>query len=317
MQFALHSRLMTVLPTGIRRARVGARTLVVVLGLASPAWARPEYMVKFQADPMRRAEVTGCGTCHVKPDGGGARNDFGTAFDNANRDITPLLRASAPQQFDVASAKLPDGTKFFMADPASRVVVVERGTEKAVVNVAALTAPKAAPLPPAANRIAFFVSSRGVDKGGHVGGLAGADRLCQDLAKVVNAGDRTWRAYLSTSFKGQPSVNAGDRIGGGPWHNARGELVARGPVDLHHRGALPANLFVTETGEAVASGTPVFTGTLASGLADVDKTCANWTSNGPGQGATGTTGPAWNAAQPTTCDAAQATAPRLYCFAVK
>ncbi len=304
------------LPAVFRRAPLAARTLVLVLGLTSHAWARPEYMVKFQADPMRRAEVTGCGTCHVKPDGGGARNDFGTAFDAASRDITPLLRASFPQQFNVASAKLPDGTTFFMSDPASRVVVVERGNDKAVVTVAELTAPKAAPLPPAANRMTFFVSSRGVDQGGHVGGLAGADRLCQDLATKANAGDRAWRAYLSTSFKGQPAVNAGDRIGGGPWHNARGELVARGPLDLHHRGALPAALFVTETGEPVASGTPVFTGTLPSGLADVDKTCANWTSNGPGHAATGAIGTAWNAAPLTSC-AAQATAPRLYCFAVK
>lgn len=308
---------MIVWPAGIGRARAGAGTLVLVLSLASQAWARPEYMVKYQSDPMRRAEVTGCGTCHVKPDGGGARNDFGTAFDAAARDITPLLRASFPQQFNVASAKLPDGTTFFMSDPASRVVVVERGKEKAVVTVAELTAPKAAPLPPAANRMTFFVSSHGVDKGGHVGGLAGADRLCQDLAKAANAGDRAWRAYLSTSFKGRPSVNAGDRIGGGPWHNARGELVARGPLDLHHRGALPAALFVTETGEPVASGTPVFTGTLASGLADVDKTCANWTSNGQGEAATGAIGKAWNAAQPVSCAPAPAAAPRLYCFALK
>lgn len=317
MPFALHSSPMTVLPAGIRPARLAARALVIVLGFALPAWARPEYMVKYQADPMRRAEVTGCGTCHVKPDGGGARNEFGTAFDNATRDITPLLRASFPQQFNVASAKLPDGTTFFMSDPASRVVVVERGNEKTAVSIDGLTAPKTVPLPPAANRMTFFVSSRGVDNGGHLGGLAGADRLCQDLAKAANAGDRSWRAYLSTSFKGQAAVNAGDRIGGGPWHNAKGELVARGPLDLHQRSVLPAALLVTETGGALASNTPVFTGSRASGLADVDKTCANWTSNGPGQAAAGAVGAAWNAAQPASCAAAPAAAPRLYCFALK
>ncbi len=101
--------------------RVGvALLLTAALGAAQPALARPEYLVKFQSDPMRRAEVDGCGTCHVKPEGGGARNDFGTAFDAATRDITPLLRATFPKYFDVASAKLPDGTTFFMSDPQSR-----------------------------------------------------------------------------------------------------------------------------------------------------------------------------------------------------
>jgi hypothetical protein len=295
----------------------GAWTFALVVAGASPvASARPEYLAKFQADPMRRASVNGCGTCHVKPDGGGARNDFGAAFDAANRDITPLLRASFPQEFEVASAKLPDGTTFFMADPTSRIVVVERGKDKLAVNVTELTAPKAAPVPPAATRMTFFVSSRGADKGGRLGGLAGADRLCQDLARAVDAVDRTWRAYLSTSFKGEPSVNAGDRIGSGPWHNAKGDLVARGPLDLHHRGALPAALFLTETGDPVPTGTPVYTGTLASGLADVERTCANWTSSGDGQAAIGMVGAAWTA-RSAACRAAESTPPRLYCFAAK
>lgn len=290
--------------------------LALVVAATPPLAARPDYMVKFQADPMRRASVNGCGTCHVKPDGGGARNDFGAAFDAANRDITPLLRASFPQQFDVAAAKLPDGTTFYMADPASRVVVMEREKQKVVVSVAELAAPKTAPLPPASNRMTFFVSSRGVAKGGHLGGLAGADRLCQDLAKAAGAGDRTWRAYLSTGFKGAASVNAGDRIGGGPWHNAKGELVARGPLDLHQRGTLPAGVFLTESGQPVADGTPVLTGTAATGLASVDKTCGNWTSERDGEAAIGRVGAAWNAGASLSC-AAAAEGPRLYCFAAK
>ena len=86
--------------------------------------------------------------------------------------------------------------------------------------------------------MSFFVTSEGVAQGGHLGGLAGADRQCQTLAKAVGAADRTWRAYLSTSFKGAPAANAGDRIGAGPWYNAKGVLVARGPIDLHKKGAL-------------------------------------------------------------------------------
>jgi hypothetical protein len=292
---------------------------MAMLGLlagAATVDARPEHMVKFQADPMRRAEVTGCGTCHVKPDGGGARNDFGTAFDAANRDITPLLRASFPEHFNVASAKLPDGTTFFMSDPASRVVVIEREKQRVVVSVADLTAPKTAPLPPASNRMTFFVSSRGGDKGGHLGGLAGADRLCQDLAKAAGAADRTWRAYLSTSFKGQPAVHAGDRIGAGPWHNAKGELVARGPIELHGGRALEAGLFLTEQGDPVPPGTRVFTGSQPTGLASVEHTCANWTGNGEGDAAVGVVGTAWNAGDPVAC-ATTPEAPRLYCFAIK
>lgn len=289
---------------------------LVVAGATPPLAARPDYMVKFQADPMRRASVNGCGTCHVKPDGGGARNDFGAAFDAASRDITPLLRASFPQQFDVPSAALPDGTTFYMADPASRVVVMDRAAQKVVVSVAELAAPKTAPLPPASNRMTFFVSSRGADTGGHLGGLAGADRLCQDLAKAAGAGDRRWHAYLSTDFKGAATVNAGDRIGGGPWHNARGELVARGPLDLHQRGALPGALFLTETGQPVAEGTPVLTGTRATGLAAVGQTCGNWTSRAEGEAAIGHVGTAWNAAATTACRAAPE-APRLYCFATR
>ncbi len=80
----------------------------------------------------------------------------------------------------------------------------------------------------------FFITSTGPGKGGDLGGLAGADKHCQTLATAAGAGSRTWRAYLSTSAAGgQKAVNARDRIGRGPWHNSKGELVAKNAADLH------------------------------------------------------------------------------------
>jgi hypothetical protein len=80
----------------------------------------------------------------------------------------------------------------------------------------------------------FFVTSRSLGNGGDLGGLAGADRHCQALAAAVGSGGRTWRAYLSqTAGGGAPAVHARDRIGAGPWHNARGTLIASNVADLH------------------------------------------------------------------------------------
>jgi len=80
----------------------------------------------------------------------------------------------------------------------------------------------------------FFVTSVGSGSGGNLGGLAGADKHCQQLAAAVGAGNRTWRAYLSTTAAGtQPNVNARDRIGSGPWYNAKGQLIASNVADLH------------------------------------------------------------------------------------
>src|SRR5262249_47046019 len=88
---------------------------------------------------------------------------------------------------------------------------------------------KAAPQP-----MGFFVTSAGPGKGADLGGLAGADRHCQSLAAAAGAGNRTWHAYLSTSGSGNTAaVNARDRIGMGPWFNAKGARVAQGLSDLH------------------------------------------------------------------------------------
>ena len=88
----------------------------------------------------------------------------------------------------------------------------------------ALAAPVSAPVTAPGTFISFFVSSIGSGMGGDLGGLAGADKHCQTLAAKAGAGNRTWRAYLSTSM---PDVNARDRIGSGPWHNAKGTRSRR------------------------------------------------------------------------------------------
>ena len=89
----------------------------------------------------------------------------------------------------------------------------------------------AAQNPPPTPPMTFFLTSAGPGKGADLGGLAGADARCQALAKEANAGNRTWRAYLST--QGPNAGNARDRFGAGPWHNARGALVGQNLEELH------------------------------------------------------------------------------------
>src|SRR4029077_4032459 len=82
--------------------------------------------------------------------------------------------------------------------------------------------------------LSFFVSSTGSGRGADLGGLAGADRLCTSLATAAGAGNRTWRAYLSTTPNAPgAAVNARDRIGTGPWRNAKGVVVANNVTELH------------------------------------------------------------------------------------
>jgi len=94
---------------------------------------------------------------------------------------------------------------------------------------AAASAPRELP-----KEFSFFLTSAGPGKGGDLGGLAGADAHCQKLATAVGFGKKTWHAYLSTqAAEGQPAVNARDRIGTGPWVNARGQVVAKDLAALH------------------------------------------------------------------------------------
>ncbi|MGH9256429.1 MAG: lectin [Vicinamibacterales bacterium] len=163
------------------------------------------------------------------------------------------------------------------------------------------------------NPMTFFVTSEPIGDGGNLGGLAGADAHCQQLAAAAGAGDRTWRAYLSTQARpGKPAVNARDRIGTGPWYNVRGEMIAPDVAHLHgdtlELARLGNNLNkltgLTEKGRVVPGlndfpdprdrdwdyvrTTPdsnrheMLTGTQPDGRAftdEFDYTCDNWTSN--------------------------------------
>jgi len=140
--------------------------------------------------------------------------------------------------------------------------------------------------------MSFFVTSAGSGKGADLGGLAGADRLCQQLAQAAGAGNHTWHAYLSTqAADGQPAVNARDRIGRGPWQNGKGIVIAKNVDDLHGQNNLTKQTALTEKGDVVngRGDTPnkhdALTGTQPDGRAfppGDDKTCHNWTSSTQG-----------------------------------
>jgi hypothetical protein len=140
------------------------------------------------------------------------------------------------------------------------------------------------------NTMSFFVTNAGPGKGADLGGLAGADAHCQTLAAAAGAGGKTWRAYLST--QGAGAVNARDRIGTGPWTNAKGEVIAKSVDDLHSAANnLTKQTALTEKGTVVngRGDTPnmhdVLTGSSPDGKSiagDADMTCKNWTSSTAG-----------------------------------
>jgi hypothetical protein len=146
--------------------------------------------------------------------------------------------------------------------------------------------------------ISFFITSKGPGNGADLGGLAGADKHCQTLAAAVGAGAKTWRAYLSASAAGsQPAVNARDRIGAGPWFNAKGVQVATSVADLHSaNNKLGKENSLTEKGDVVngRGDTPnrhdILTGSQLDGTVptgDTNQTCQNWTSSGEGSALVG------------------------------
>lgn len=142
----------------------------------------------------------------------------------------------------------------------------------------------------ASTGMSFFITSAGPGKGADLGGLEGADRHCRQLAQAVGAGNRDWKAYLSTQANdGRPAVNARDRIGSGPWQNAKGQVIARTVEDLHATNGLTKQTGLTETGETVKGrgDTPnthdILTGSQPDGTAfggTEDRTCGNWTRSG-------------------------------------
>ena len=145
--------------------------------------------------------------------------------------------------------------------------------------------------------MSFFVTSAGPGKGADLGGIAGADRHCQTLAAAAGVGSKTWRAYLSADASGGGSVvHARDRIGRGPWTNAKGAVVADDLGQLHSVNRLSKQSVLTESGAVVngSGDTPnthdILTGSTPDGrLATGDKnmTCGNWTSSGEGQAMVG------------------------------
>jgi hypothetical protein len=139
------------------------------------------------------------------------------------------------------------------------------------------------------NNMSFFITSVGSGKGADLGGLEGADRHCQQLAQAAGAGGKTWHAYLST--QGQGAVNARDRIGRGPWVNAKGQTIAKDVNELHGTNNINKETALTEKGEPVPDRTQrpnmhdILTGSQPDGTAFAagdDRTCGNWTKSGQG-----------------------------------
>jgi hypothetical protein len=181
-------------------------------------------------------------------------------------------------------------------------------------------------------KMSFFVTSAGSGDGANLGGLAGADAICQKLAEAAGATGKTWHAYLSAT-----GVNAKDRIGKGPWYNAKGELIASSVDELHSAAnKVTKQTALTEAGGVVngRGDTPnqhdILTGSNPDGTLAEGKTCGDWTSDGDGLtivGHSDRTGlddsdaaKSWNSSHPTkgcSQDGLVSTggAGYLYCFA--
>ena len=158
--------------------------------------------------------------------------------------------------------------------------------------IAAVIAAALTPTFPAAaqqSQMTFFVTSNGLGKGGDLGGLEGADKHCQALAQTAGAGGKTWRAYLST--QGEDAVNARDRIGKGPWQNAKDVVIAKDVAELHDNNNISKQTALTEKGDVVSgrgdqpNRHDILTGSEPDGTAFAgsnDRTCGNWTKSGEG-----------------------------------
>ena len=217
-------------------------------------------------------------------------------------------------------------------------------TTTRVASLLAIALLSACSSPPPANPTAmgFFITSAGSGKGADLGGLAGADQICQTRASAAGSGNRMWRAYLSAvAANGQPAVNARDRIGKGPWYNAKAVLIANNVDELHGANGITKQTALTEKGDVVngRGDTPnmhdILTGSDAEGRlakGEGDMTCKNWTSSSDGSTVVGHSdrkglqdddiSRSWNASHATRgCgqEALQATGGNgyFYCFAAK
>ena len=177
--------------------------------------------------------------------------------------------------------------------------------KKSILILTSLTAFTGLPVVAAAdNFMSFFVTSVGGGDGANFGGLEGADAHCQKLAAAVGAGGKIWHAYLSTSgkidFKNRansiPAVHARDRIGKGPWHNAKGVLIANDIDQLHGDNNINKETALSESGAMINGGGDkpnqhdILTGSRPDGTAFApftDTTCKGWTSNGEGSAVVG------------------------------
>jgi hypothetical protein len=187
--------------------------------------------------------------------------------------------------------------------------------------------------------MSFFVTSAGSGNGADLGGLAGADKHCQALAQAAGAGSKTWHAYLST--QGDKAVNARDRIGAGPWRNAKGVVVASSVDELHSQNKLNKETALTEKGAPVngRGDSPnmhdILTGSQPDGRAFAagdDRTCGNWTKSAEGSAMLGhhdrqglrddDASKSWNSSHPSrgcSQDALKGTGGNglFYCFAAQ
>jgi hypothetical protein len=198
------------------------------------------------------------------------------------------------------------------------------------------------------NSMGFFLTSVNPGKGADLGGLAGADKYCETLANSVGAGGKNWKAYLSAAAAGSaPAVNAKDRIGSGPWQNAKGVIIANNVSELHGNNNVNKQTAITEKGEVISgrgdavNQHDILTGSNADGIlavaaagaaAGADTTCGNWTKSAEGSAFVGhhdriganDSAPmkSWNASHPSrgcSMDNLKATggAGLFYCFATK
>ncbi len=207
----------------------------------------------------------------------------------------------------------------------------------ATLIVASMGAASAQQGPPQFPDMTFFITSKAGPDGANLGGLEGADKMCQTMAAVAGAGGKTWKAYLST--QGAGAVNARDRIGKGPWKNAKGVQIAADLDELHKDAKLSIDNALTEGGRKLAGAGfnnnvhDILTGSDMEGKAlpaDKDMTCGNWTKGGEGSAMVGHSdrmglrddvpSHSWNSSHPSRgCSLPQLNATGggalLYCFA--